>query len=335
MKKILSILFISVLIFSMTGCGGKTHEEFSEFQWPKTAVAELISMPESNIGHIVWDNGDGFKVYVAQITKSDYEAYIEDCWNKGFTIDFYRSDSAFWADNEDGYQVMLSYDDDDDVMSITMSSPRSPSETSSNSLASELVTEERPSSEGISEPAGTPSQSEQTSDFLTEPLETENISVETPSQSEQTPDILTAPVETEPSVEETPTEKLNTLYYSTNTLEQAKKGNSGVFSYKRKGTNYDFYWIIDFDEGCAYWFTYGNGNESCDRVQIDEGDLNSFITVTYHDGDSTWQYGLCFKRVRQPDRLIQSELDGTQYEFTATDLNDALKIRDGMEIVDY
>lgn len=132
-------------------------------------------------------------------------------------------------------------------------------------------------------------------------------------------------------------EKPSTLYYSTNTLEEAKKGNSGAFSYKRSSSNYDIYWIINFNNGYAYWFTHGNGNATCERVRIDDGDgdLNSYITVTYHDGDDSWQYGLCFKRARQPDRLIQSEEDGTQYEFIATDFYDALDILYELEIVDY
>jgi uncharacterized lipoprotein YehR (DUF1307 family) len=125
------------------------------------------------------------------------------------------------------------------------------------------------------------------------------------------------------------------LTYSTNSLEVAKQGDSGVFSYKRAGTNYDTYWIIDFDEGCAYWFTYGNENGTCDRVQIDSGNLNEYIVVTYHDGSDTWQYGLSFKRKNQPDGLIEQHTDGEEYEFTATVLSEALEIRDLMTIVDY
>lgn len=170
-------------------------------------------------------------------------------------------------------------------------------------------------------------------DETTEPPADTSAPTETPP--DQSLDISTPPSASEPSGEETPPGESNLLYYSTNTLEQAKKGNSGVFAYKRDTGNYYIYWIVNFDEGCAYTFIYGNGDGTCDRVQIDDGDLNSYITVTYHDGDSSWQYGLCFKWARQPDRLIQSEEDGTQYEFIATDLNDALKIRDGLEIVDY
>lgn len=141
--------------------------------------------------------------------------------------------------------------------------------------------------------------------------------------------------ETDEPIESETSKEPSSLTYSTNTLEEAKNGNSGVFSYKCKGTNYDIYWIVDFDEDCAYYFTYGNGNSSCDRVQIDSGDLNEYIVVTYHDGEDSWQYGLHFKRKNQPDRLIQQDTDGETIEFVATGLDDALKIRDSMTIVDY
>jgi ABC-type glycerol-3-phosphate transport system substrate-binding protein len=152
----------------------------------------------------------------------------------------------------------------------------------------------------------------------------------------------TTPVETEESEieesEQAETESTDdpaALTYSTNSLESAKEGNSGVFSYKQSGTNYDVYWIIDFDEGYAYYFTYGNENGTCERVQIESGTLNEYIVVTYHDGGDTWQYGLSFKRKNQPDRLIQQDTNGGEYEFSATNLKDALEIRDTMTIVDY
>jgi uncharacterized lipoprotein YehR (DUF1307 family) len=162
---------------------------------------------------------------------------------------------------------------------------------------------------------------------------------ETIDTSEGAEEIMTSDTSEESKQEETAetegTDDPLALTYSTNSLEVAKQGDSGVFSYKRAGTNYDIYWIIDFDEGCAYWFTYGNENGTCDRVQIDSGNLNEYIVVTYHDGGDTWQYGLSFKRKNQPDRLIEQHTDGEEYEFTATALSEALEIRDSMTIVDY
>ena len=305
MRKNVSLLLLLSLIFCMSACGKKTDSpavssepeqmEFTEIQWPDTEIAKLMPVPKSTIGNIGWSQSYGFVIYIAETSQDDYATYVSECEELGFTLNARKGDDYFYADNTDGYHVAVNYQEDD-VMFVRIDEPK----------------DESP------EPTTDPATS------TTEPPPDSSLDISTP------------PSMTEPSGEETPPAESNSLYYSTNNLEQAKNGNSGVFAYKLNGSNYDRYWIINFDEGCAYYYIYP-GNSSCERVQIDDGngDLNSYITVTYHDGDDFWQYGLCFKRARQPDRLIQSEEDGTQYEFTATDLNDALKIRDGLEIVDY
>ena len=39
----------------------------------------------------------------------------------------------------------------------------------------------------------------------------------------------------------------------------------------------DIYYIIDFDEGYTYYFCEGNGDTTCDRVRITEGDLKEVL----------------------------------------------------------
>ena len=123
--------------------------------------------------------------------------------------------------------------------------------------------------------------------------------------------------------------------YSTNDLETAKKGNSGVFSYKSRGGSYDIYWIIDFDEGYVYWFTDGNGDSTCDRVAIVSGTLNDAVTITYHDGDSTWSNRLFFKWQNQPDHLVMQDHNGFTYDYYSTNLSSALSLRNARTIYDY
>lgn len=127
----------------------------------------------------------------------------------------------------------------------------------------------------------------------------------------------------------------NPVFYSNNNYATAKKGNTGVFAYKDKGKLYDIYWIIDFDEGYVYYFTHGEGDNFCDRLKIESGDLNSRIVITYHDSGSTWSYGLHFKYVEHPETLIMNDNNGFEYEYTTTDLNAALKLRGEKKITDY
>ena len=123
--------------------------------------------------------------------------------------------------------------------------------------------------------------------------------------------------------------------YSTNTMKTVKNGNSGVYAYRSRGGLYYNYYIIDFDEGYVYYFTDGNGETSCDRLKIQSGDLNDKVIITYHDGGDVWSYGLHFKWKNQPDHLIMQDNDGFEFDFYATDLEDALKLKNSKTIYDY
>lgn len=125
------------------------------------------------------------------------------------------------------------------------------------------------------------------------------------------------------------------VFYSTNDYETAKNGNTGVFSYRDRGSSYDIYWIIDFDEGYVYYFTDGNGESSCDRLKIDSGTLNDKVTITYHDGGDTWSYKLHFKYIDHPETLIMVDQNGFDWEYSTTDLDDALNLRATKNIKDY
>ena len=125
------------------------------------------------------------------------------------------------------------------------------------------------------------------------------------------------------------------VFYSTNDYETAKKGNTGVFAYRNRASSYDIYWIIDFDEGYVYYFTEGNGDSFCDRLKIESGTLNDAITITYHDGGTTWSYKLHFKYVNHPETLIMVDNDGLEWKYSTTDLDDALAIRRTKSIKDY
>lgn len=122
--------------------------------------------------------------------------------------------------------------------------------------------------------------------------------------------------------------------YSTNTEDTVKNGNSGVYAYKKSGS-YDLYYIVDFDEGYVYSFLEGNGEESCDRLKIESGNLNDVLILTYHEGVDEWSYGLHFKYKNHPEHLIFEDNDHFEYDYYTTNLKDALKLRDKKKIHNY
>lgn len=159
MKKILSLLLVMGIIFSMAACGQKTDPpvlasepeemEFAEFQWPDTDIAKLMPVPKSTIGNINWSQDYGFVIYVAETSLEDYAAYVKECEALGFTSECRKGDDYFYADNEDGYHVALNYQEGD-VMFVRIDEPKD--EAVSEPPAEETPTETDTSSESPSEP---------------------------------------------------------------------------------------------------------------------------------------------------------------------------------------
>lgn len=135
--------------------------------------------------------------------------------------------------------------------------------------------------------------------------------------------------------ETTEVTKPSRVFYSTNDYETAKKGNTGVFSYKNKSGSYDIYWIVDFDEGYVYNFTQGNGNDVCDKLKIQSGNLNDRITIIWGESNRANPWYLHFKYVNQPVTLIVNDHFGSAIEFTTADLDKALSIRGTKQISEY
>ena len=141
---------------------------------------------------------------------------------------------------------------------------------------------------------------------------------------------VTKPITTTPSTTSEPA-----VFYSTNTRKTVGNGNSGVYAYKDDGKFYDVYYIIDFDEGYVYYFLEGDGNEFCDKLKIESGNLNSVLIITYHDGSSEWSYGLHFKYKNQPSQLIVQDEDGFELDYSPTDLDTALAYKRNKTITNY
>ncbi len=140
-------------------------------------------------------------------------------------------------------------------------------------------------------------------------------------------------IEQEEPVEEQPVKE--SVYYSTNDKDSVKNGNTGVYAYKSYDSQYDTYWIIDFDSGYVYNYFEGNGDNICSRLKIDSGNLNDYVKITWHNGNDVWSYGLHFKWKNQPDTLIVQDNDGYEDEYSTTSLTQALNLRDKKTIKEY
>ena len=82
----------------------------NKIKWSTVPMMKKVPTPPSNVGEF----GNNFdwtvSVYVLDVTYEEYEAYVDKCIKKGFTVDFTRYDTWFSGENKDGYELDISWE---------------------------------------------------------------------------------------------------------------------------------------------------------------------------------------------------------------------------------
>lgn len=110
--------------------------ECKAFSWPKTNIGAKLPTPESTTGVNFIEDDDKLSIDVCDTNDEQYAAYIDAVLEKGFTVDYRRSDGWFRGETKDGYSVRISRDESNkDIMSISLYGPddSSTSDTSTSS----------------------------------------------------------------------------------------------------------------------------------------------------------------------------------------------------------
>ncbi len=87
----------------------KKPETLEEFSWPANGLGSKLPATKSNMGNISWDNNESFIVHIGNTTLDEYNEYVVECENKGYTIDHSKSKKSYRAKNSDGYELHLMY----------------------------------------------------------------------------------------------------------------------------------------------------------------------------------------------------------------------------------
>lgn len=84
-----------------------TPIKFAAYTMPD--FADDLPVPTSNMGSYLWQNENSFYLRIGDTPLEDYHEYVSACEAKGFTINPYKSETVFYADNESGYHVSVQY----------------------------------------------------------------------------------------------------------------------------------------------------------------------------------------------------------------------------------
>lgn len=115
--------------------------EFSKISWPNSVAGKLLPVPKSLMGKFNYEQEDGFSVYISNTTIDDFNNYVSECSNKGFNVDYDKSDKYYSAENADGWDVTVKYEGFN-IMSICIDAPEEESEDTTLPAEEETSTTE-------------------------------------------------------------------------------------------------------------------------------------------------------------------------------------------------
>jgi len=124
-KTISIILIISayILIIPYFGIFVFNRKNYSIYEWNKMLLSTIIEKPSSNYGIIVSNTNEYLSISVNQISRVQFEEYIESCKNKGFLFDIEESSRSFKANNQYGYELIVKYNQFTDEMEVKLRIP--------------------------------------------------------------------------------------------------------------------------------------------------------------------------------------------------------------------
>ena len=113
----LKVIGIIIAIFILMGLIGSCstscskQAENTKYDWPTGSLAQMIpSMNKKCKSVNEFDNSLNITV-VDGISKKDYDTYVSECKERGFTIDAEETNDDFEAYNPEGYQIRVSFSD--------------------------------------------------------------------------------------------------------------------------------------------------------------------------------------------------------------------------------
>ncbi len=108
---LVAIILSFVLIVPYFSLFKVNMADYEKYAWNEIVLADMLPKPESPYGEIISNTEDYLSLDVTKTSEAQYDKYIEACKNKGFTIDTETAGNFFYAYNDKGFKLSLSYYD--------------------------------------------------------------------------------------------------------------------------------------------------------------------------------------------------------------------------------
>lgn len=118
---ILAVLaFVLIIPIFATGFGDNTAETI---KWNNIVMGEILPEPENKKGKILTNSDERLSIDIYKVSEENYNEYVEQCKEKGFTIDSKTGTDSYEAYNESGYKLRIYYSEYSKKYSISLDVP--------------------------------------------------------------------------------------------------------------------------------------------------------------------------------------------------------------------
>jgi hypothetical protein len=108
-----------------------------EYFWPESDVSAMLNKPQSQSGEVVWENSNGFFMYVCDTSQAQFDAYVKDAREQGFKEDYKKGTDFYYATAPNGNTLSLNYKiNGKNIMSIRTEEPAATSTSTETPKAS-------------------------------------------------------------------------------------------------------------------------------------------------------------------------------------------------------
>lgn len=132
---VIAAVFIGAVFFSAGDGNGKkkevtkSHRKYLEkistdtYRWPATALGDVVPEAVFANGSMMSSSEESFLLQIGNVSRQEYEAYTVQCMEAGFSENIDQSGRYLHAFNGQGYELQVSYDEEDQCMQISAHAP--------------------------------------------------------------------------------------------------------------------------------------------------------------------------------------------------------------------
>ena len=80
-----------------------------KIKWSSIKLMNKLPTPQSTMGRITLETKNNFTVYVYDVDKERFDAYVAECRDNGFDRNYTKSQNAYSATNLKGHILKLEY----------------------------------------------------------------------------------------------------------------------------------------------------------------------------------------------------------------------------------